>query len=301
VLVSDRFGLDTPEEGLISFEVFVETQLYPLHTEREEEFKALRRDVRSRFVLPGGPGEQLYPVFLDASKLLPDQEHVLFTSVLKLIQHLVEIEHKSKGEIEFSIVFRSFGSDFPHVIKDFNQFCRGEHPDFSEFKAPHLCISPEQLGLSSRIGDRACDTCLIVTDQLDELPASNTTLVPEKYETNRVIFGMEDISEFLKEHKVFAIRDQYRYWSKTGRERRGGKWIPLRDDTLVLFFDDGIAPGDNLHNIIDPRKIPSGEEINIVDLMDTTVFRVDTLQAILNPNYYVELVDRALTSHGSKS
>jgi len=36
-----------------------------------------------------------------------------------------------KSKREFSIVFRSFGTDLSRVIVEFNKFCKGEHPCFS--------------------------------------------------------------------------------------------------------------------------------------------------------------------------
>ena len=32
---------------------------------------------------------------------------------------------------EFAVVFRSFGKDHESIIREFNQFCQGEHPCFN--------------------------------------------------------------------------------------------------------------------------------------------------------------------------
>mmetsp|Transcript_11784 Transcript_11784/g.1760 ORF Transcript_11784/g.1760 Transcript_11784/m.1760 type:complete len:91 (-) Transcript_11784:685-957(-) len=36
-----------------------------------------------------------------------------------------------KNKREFAIVFRTFGTDLPEVIEEFNLFCNGSHPLFN--------------------------------------------------------------------------------------------------------------------------------------------------------------------------
>lgn len=38
-----------------------------------------------------------------------------------------------RRNIDFKIVFRSFGKDIPHIANEFNLFCIGEHPLTSQF------------------------------------------------------------------------------------------------------------------------------------------------------------------------
>ena len=49
----------------------------------------------------------------------------LVPSFFKMLIHL------KKQKQEFSVVFRTFGSDLENVVLEFNKFCQGEHPCFN--------------------------------------------------------------------------------------------------------------------------------------------------------------------------
>ncbi len=100
-----------------------------------------------------------------------------------------------------------------------------------------------------------------------------------------------------------AIHDDWSYWSAHGMAARQGKPFYIdRDDaeTLTIFFDDNIIEDDQIKNIISPLDAHTGEVISIEDLVESgQAVRVDTLEAILNDDYYIDRVKEALIKHSS--
>ncbi|MBS0622843.1 MAG: hypothetical protein JSR80_07810 [Verrucomicrobia bacterium] len=102
--------------------------------------------------------------------------------------------------------------------------------------------------------------------------------------------------ELLADHN-FALRDDFRYWSTHDREARYGKPLlidPLSED-LPLFFDDNI-PKDphSLYGIVDPIDVRTGLHLPPACVRHH-LLRVNTAQAILDDNYFIDLVEEALT------
>ncbi|HSX26360.1 MAG TPA: hypothetical protein VLE89_05065 [Chlamydiales bacterium] len=112
----------------------------------------------------------------------------------------------------------------------------------------------------------------------------------------------ETLYDFLKttDHHV-AIRDDWDTWYAHNEESNYGKPFPIDfEDSkrLSLFFDDGarlnkerperngIAPYD-VH-----RGVLSLEELIAKNLL----FPVDTLKALADENYFIDLIEKALTS-----
>ncbi len=58
--------------------------------------------------------------------LLSDGKYHLLPSFFRTLIYL------KKMKKEFSVVFRNYdGTDLSHVVAEFNQFCKGDHPCFS--------------------------------------------------------------------------------------------------------------------------------------------------------------------------
>ncbi len=65
-------------------------------------------------------------------KLNQNEYHTIVPSFLKLVCYL------EQNNINFSIVFRTFGTDILKVIKSFKSFCEGKHPDFKNVSFPNF-------------------------------------------------------------------------------------------------------------------------------------------------------------------
>lgn len=102
-----------------------------------------------------------------------------------------------------------------------------------------------------------------------------------------------------KEHA--AIHDDWPYWMEGKMYAKYGKPLYLNLDdphTLSIFFDDNIKTDSFDKNIIAPLDSNTGEPLSIPYLLKSKqmVF-VDTLEAILNEDYFIEKIDEALQAH----
>lgn len=98
-----------------------------------------------------------------------------------------------------------------------------------------------------------------------------------------------------------AINDDWSNWDAHSESIEQGKpfYIDTDDaETLPIFFDDNISEDDSKKNIIAPLDPKTGKLIPIENLVQSgQAIKVDTLQAILNPDYYINCVQRALEKH----
>jgi len=97
-----------------------------------------------------------------------------------------------------------------------------------------------------------------------------------------------------------AIHDDWNYWDAHGMSSKYGKPFYLDDnhETLSLFFDDSIRFEDSIKNILAPMDAKTGESISMKQLMESRqAVRIDTLEAILRANYYIDCVQEALDAY----
>jgi len=95
-----------------------------------------------------------------------------------------------------------------------------------------------------------------------------------------------------------AIFNDWKEWNADGELGRSGK--PFLFDSsashpLSLFFDDNVT-GKSL-DIVRPIDI-AGQAASSPDLFGRCMFRVDTMEAIMDKDYYVKLVAQALLQNG---
>lgn len=102
------------------------------------------------------------------------------------------------------------------------------------------------------------------------------------------------------EHQI--IRDDYRKWNDNRRERAFSKNLPIYDvqNKVSLFFDDNINASEDCekNNIVNPYNHNTGVPISVSSLIGRFLFPVDTLEAIINEEYFVELFNKALLANG---
>ncbi|MFI0435668.1 MAG: hypothetical protein ACH350_08105 [Parachlamydiaceae bacterium] len=111
----------------------------------------------------------------------------------------------------------------------------------------------------------------------------------------------EEIYAFFSSKKHAAIHDDWHYWMKGEMYAEYGKpfYLDLEDrNTLALFFDDNIKVDSFEKNIIGPLSRSTGESLSISSLLKSNqMIFVDTIEAILNENYFIEKIDQALQEH----
>lgn len=107
---------------------------------------------------------------------------------------------------------------------------------------------------------------------------------------------------FLHSDEHFAIQDNWKEWNADGERARSGKQFIFDSNghnhevrNLSLFFDDNFTGEEK--DIISPADI-SGKHFTGKELEDKMIFKVNPVQAILDENYYIRLVNHALQKNG---
>jgi hypothetical protein len=120
-------------------------------------------------------------------------------------------------------------------------------------------------------------------------------------EGNTTVEKADKIFEtFLESEEHFAIQDNWNEWNRDGERARSGKpffydasgrWHNVSN--LSLFFDDNFT-GQEL-DILNPIEA-SGNQMPTQELKDKMLFTVNPIEAVLEDDYYVKLVKRALSN-----
>lgn len=132
-----------------------------------------------------------------------------------------------------------------------------------------------------------------------------------KFREEKLILEDESIADSwaiynqLRRIENTAIHDDWNYWNAHNEAAERGKpfYIDREDDeTLSIFFDDNIREDDSTKNIIAPLDAATGEAIPIQEfILSGQAVRVDTLEAILNPDYYIDRVEEAMHRHSQRA
>ena len=282
---------------------------------------ALKRD----FLEPGQPGRPLRPWFdrmMEALTLseatqeaLRDQPWAaaagldrgrvrLLPSFFKLMKHL----HDARRD--FTLVFRTYGSDIPEVAAELNAFCEGRHPEHPEVRLDGRAGGPDRrldLGDPARFGvlhrgGHALDDAQAITVGLGTLerPADcdRAPFQNDLGETLARSWRALDGAAALRRHILdqggtLAFRDDYAWWARHRFSARAGK--PLRVDRgdaehLEVFFDDNIFEDDA--RIVDVRDLHTGDPLRLRDALGRHLVRVSPFNAILDEDYFIAQLQR---------
>lgn len=111
---------------------------------------------------------------------------------------------------------------------------------------------------------------------------------------DRVISNPAEMISAFEPGKNYAIQDSYDWWKENNFKAKGGKPFPVNvcdKQVLSIFFDDN---ADDLDKPI-LNIISVGKKANLSELIALgRVVAVDTRKAILDRNYYIAVVQRAL-------
>lgn len=170
------------------------------------------------------------------------------------------ISELNQNKIPYTIFLRSFGKEVFEIKNEINAVCDNLFKRDGIFQRGTLCLDDQEiLSEAQTIYDFFCS----------------------------------------KQHAV--IRDDWSYWVEGRMEAKYGKPLYIdqaNKDILTLFFDDNIKLGSSVENIIAPLDPKTGELIFIPALIQSKqAISVNTLEAILNEHYYIELVKEALRFH----
>ncbi len=181
----------------------------------------------------------------------------VFPSFYRMVDKLREMN------VSFSIILRTFGGDLPEVTAEI-----GSHPSGVKF---------------TRRG------------KFEESKL--------KFEGEQALEKAEDIFDlFLNSQEHFAVNDDWFTWNNNREVGQSGKpfWFDGsanngtnsgRVKSLSLFFDDNITGKEQ--DIVRPCEI-SGVDVSSEALCGKLIFPVNTKDAILDDNYYIDRVVQAL-------
>lgn len=264
LLLADKFiykwssDIDQP----ISYKTYVEEHLYP-GPSYDQNLKKKRRTLINEFV-----------------KFVQETHHPLENQVVESFYHLkkkldgnfifpsfLNLINKAKEQnIQFCIILRTFGSDLDIV--------------------------------ASSITEAFPDEAFTAKGYFQEGKLYLTT------ETSEIVLNdMQEAYLYFKSHRHIAIQDNWDEWNEHQESIEYAKRFPMdldEKETLSLFFDDNIlVDGDTDSNIVAPINIKTYEFYSIPQLIDQKIlFRVDTFEAIMDDNYFIDLINQSLENSG---
>lgn len=171
------------------------------------------------------------------------------------------LDYLNEKGIEYSIVLRTFGNDTDRVMEEINR--KLDTPFFK--------------GKGKVIG--------------------------ENVHLDRVYEDVESIYSLYKGHldeKIhFGLEENWELWADNKEARIYGKKFPFEanGDILSLFFDDNIETDEN-RNVVNPVDAKTGAPLSVKELLaDGYIVRVDGVQALIDDNYFIDKVEKALNSN----
>lgn len=166
------------------------------------------------------------------------------------------INHLMQHTINFTIIIRTFGDDIESIVKEFDTY-----------------ITPGFINKYGKIKNRMLHV-----------------------EGDKTFETSQDIYNFFKTTVNIAIQDSWKEWSQQNEHQHFGKLFPVdpEDAEIVsIILDDNIIDDpESTSNIVDPVDAQTGGHLNVAELIKKKrIFVVDTIAAILNPDYFIELIE----------
>lgn len=166
--------------------------------------------------------------------------------------------------VEYSIVLRTFGKDLGEVV--------------SEIEAK---------------------TNKVFFDQYPKFVSGKLHVDDE------VLSSPEAIYSYFSTAKHVAVQDEYSWWVSHGKKTLYGKpfYVNLKDEsTIHIFFDDNISTNDKDSSIVASFDAVLGKQLSARELAEKGLLHeVDTSDAALNENYYIEKINEVINKHPSCS
>lgn len=201
--------------------------------------------------------------------------HLYHWILPSFFQLLVDLS--SEGA-DFAIVFRTFGTDLPRVLRAVSRALTKGHPLFHTL--PQLQV--EQAG-----GKIRCSRGGVLLSRAQDRVS---TVGSED--------GARALYRYLSHQRgVSGFQDHFHWWAGHSFSLSGGKplWIdPFDPDVQHIFIDDNIRPNDS-DTIVHPMVFcePGGSvtrSASSAELYSISLVQTDLLQAISDPKYFIHRV-----------
>ncbi|XP_072223762.1 uncharacterized protein [Leuresthes tenuis] len=205
--------------------------------------------------------------------------HWILPSFFQLLRDLAQ-----EGR-EFAVLFRTFGSDLPRVLKAMSRALNeGAHPLFPDL--PDL-----KLKVDVNPGKIRCSKKGIVLSRAEDRMSTRD--------------GERGLYQYMSSRQgLGGFQDHFDWWASNTFSIRGGKplWIdPFDQHVQHIFIDDNIRQNDE-DTIVSPKVFldPDGSETRTActsELFDITLVQTDLLRAISDPNYFTQRVHICLENY----
>ncbi|XP_061591077.1 uncharacterized protein si:dkey-32e6.3 [Cololabis saira] len=199
--------------------------------------------------------------------------HWILPSFFQLLQDLV------RDGRDFAIVFRTFGSDLPRVLRAVSRaLSDGVHPLFPDLPELKLSVNstPGKIRCSRRGG-------VVLTRGEDRVSSRD---------------GERGLYRYLSAVTgLGGFQDHFDWWASNTFSSRGGKplWIdPFDPQVQHVFIDDNIREND-ADTIVQPKVFlqPGGADTRTAataELYDVSLVQTDLLRAIADRGYFTRRV-----------
>ncbi|EPY26776.1 hypothetical protein AGDE_11097 [Angomonas deanei] len=184
----------------------------------------------------------------------------------------------SELEWPFTLIFRTFGSDLPFILKEWKEFVTGVHDCkprgkiLEQIKANYVepltgCIYRDKESLYLCLG--VCVSAIaakIEEGDTEEVILAKLRALPGCTEVRQISFhslSRELLQYYQASNNVGGLVDYYPCWAQAAEGRCGGKVFPVQltgADHYTVFYDDNIFIGDE-KSIVDLRDAESSASL----------------------------------------
>ena len=302
---------------LIKYGAFTRKHLPYKYGSVDSDTKNLRKQLKQEFTLTGHPGEQYAPI---VDKLYNKMKNKLITpAFLNMLDYLTgnyKYKYSTNKQQTFSIVFRTFGTDLPHVVEEFNHYCNMKgyndlcvtsNENFGIIvhsqKEPHLVVGT--FNAEPRWERVPKGMTLDEFNKVDRLEYYNTN--KDKLGVIKIINGYKNIYNYIKKQsvenkKTMAIRDDYCNWALHGEKSEAGKIMILDCDNIEntitkngalqllvhqIFFDDCA------HYIVNSRNVDDLSYIPFEKIEGIHAIKCNSYEIMMNDNFFIDNIKQA--------
>ncbi|XP_065605458.1 uncharacterized protein LOC136056969 [Cyrtonyx montezumae] len=187
---------------------------------------------------------------------------------------------------DFTIIFRTFGTDLPHTLLALRSALAGQHPQFPALRdlALPVVLTPGQIRCSKR-------------EVVLKRGAERLTTREDGRKLYHYFSSLEGIGGF---------QDHFDWWARNQFSSQGGKplWVDPHDPSIHhIFIDDNIRL-DDADTIVHPqvfseRGSSSPRCAPTSELYDICLVQTDLLEAIANEDYFLHCVRRCEENYDS--
>jgi len=289
-------------KDLITYYDYIKKLYDPEKYKNEKNYSSIKKELEKRikfalynYTNKGFPGKDLSDEFNDILKkmerMVPigDDDHGKYYYILPAFYEFVLHLHKNfkNGGPDFKIVFRTFGEDITDVMKEFNDFCNGKHPDY-----PNVELNGKNGSKDIRLTLQNIGHFYFEGTDVDNY---NCMLIKATNDSNPIINDANDIYKEMTDVNggTLAIKDHYQWWDKHNRTYHAGKLMLFnekKDDGIFqLFFDDNVHTKDKKKDggILNIRSSNTGKSVALSELLGDHVHHVDPMHVIKDKNYFI--------------